>query len=57
LSLSYRKWREAEEDCIMWSLTLVSFTKFYLRDEVKDDDMGRECSKHGRDVKFIQNFA
>jgi hypothetical protein len=30
--------------------------KYYYSDQIKDD-MGRVCSMHGRDEKFIQNFS
>jgi len=31
--------------------------KTLLGDQVKEDDMGRECTVHGRDEKGIQNFS
>jgi hypothetical protein len=41
----------------MRSFILVSFTKYYQGDQIKEDDMGRPCSTHGRDEKCIQNFG
>jgi hypothetical protein len=33
----------------------VLFTKYYLRDETKGDEMGGACSPHAGDKKCIQN--
>jgi hypothetical protein len=37
-------------------LRRISGHKYYLGDQVKEDEMGSACSTHQRDEKCIQNF-
>jgi recombinational DNA repair protein RecR len=34
----------------------VNGTKCYYCHKIKEDEMGRACSTHGRDEKFVDNF-
>jgi len=36
---------------------LVRFIKYCYGDQMKEDEMDRECSTHGRDEKYVQNFG
>jgi hypothetical protein len=35
----------------------VFFTKYYYRDEIKDDEMGVACSTHEKFKKCAHNFS
>jgi len=47
LDLRGKKWREAEEDCIMRSFVTCPL-------QCKEDEIGGACSIHGEDEKCIQ---
>jgi hypothetical protein len=32
-------------------------TKYYLSNQIKEDEMGGKCSMHGRYEKYIQDFG
>jgi len=36
---------------------LVCLTQYYLGEQIKDDQMGRACGKHGADKKYLQDFG
>jgi hypothetical protein len=38
-----RKLQESEENCIMKSFTICTFTKYYYLDKTKEDEMGGAC--------------
>jgi len=38
-------------------LFVVCFTKYFMGDEVEDDEMDRTCSTHRRDEKCVQNYG
>jgi hypothetical protein len=48
LDLRARKWQEAGEVC-----KLRMFTKYYWRDQVKENETGGACSTNGGDDKNI----
>jgi len=45
---------EAGENYIMNSFTIVLFTKYCYSDQIKEYEMERSCSAHGRDERCIQ---
>jgi hypothetical protein len=49
LCIGDNKKHEDGENCIMRSFKICS-------DQIKEDDLGRACSVHSVDEKFIQNF-
>jgi hypothetical protein len=49
-----RKGQETGEDCIMRSLITALLTKYYWGDQIKEDDLSRACSTHGRVEKCVQ---
>jgi hypothetical protein len=51
------KWQEAGEDYIMRNFRICKLHKIFLELEVKEDEMGGECSTHGRDEEFMQNLG
>jgi hypothetical protein len=53
---SGRKWREAEEDCILRSFITCTLHRILLGWSNNTDEMGRARSTNGRDEKCIQNF-
>jgi hypothetical protein len=38
-------------------LLSVRFTIYYSSDQIKQNDIGGECSTHGEAEKYIQNFG
>jgi hypothetical protein len=42
---------------MMRSFITRSFTKYYQRDQIEEDEMGGARSTHGRDEKLIRVFS
>jgi hypothetical protein len=38
--------QEAEENCVMWSIKIRTFTKYYQGDKTKDGEIGGTYSTH-----------
>jgi len=51
LDLTGGKWWEAGEDYIM------SFIKCHYDDKIKENEVDRTCSTHGRNEEFIESFS
>jgi hypothetical protein len=45
-------WREACDELH----NLCSLPNIILYDQIKEDEMGGECSMHGREEKWVQSF-
>jgi hypothetical protein len=52
LDLRGRKWKGAGEDCIMRSFINCTCLSY----QMKEDELGWECSEYGGDEKCLQNF-
>lgn len=47
---------DIRSDCIIMTIQFVCFTKCYCNEQMKEDEMARTCSLHGKDVKCKQNL-
>jgi hypothetical protein len=48
---------EPGETFIMMNFITSTLYQILLDEQVKEEEMGRACSMHGRDQKRIQNFS
>jgi hypothetical protein len=53
LELRGTKLQETEEDCIVRSFKTCTLHQTLLEDQIREDEMGGECTMYGRDDKCI----
>jgi hypothetical protein len=48
---------ESGEDCVTWSITISTLTKYYSADQVKKNEMVVSCGIYGRQESCIEGFG